>query len=271
MDPVPIKSIDSPQIRNSSLSNLKKCLSLYSDPGSPTDENPFPLQAFNKTMPNTLIKELPKDFSPEDTLMNSQNHSLSGDLSSAIFIKFKRQNILLRQENQNLLKEIQILNKTLNSKNEEMTKMQLENLKLKKIANYVTEEILGELKEFDYKEEILPYLVRKVNMIKNTVINTQKAYFKQKELNKKLKVDVKKLETENFSNIELILKMNKYKEREEVDKLGLEQEMMIENEKNLRTEKKKNCHKKSNSLYLDAVGKREFGVFGIDSKIFYGE
>lgn len=270
MDPTPKQSIDSPQIRNSSLSNLKKCLSLYSDPGSPTDENPFPLQAFNKTMPNTLSKEILKESESEDTFLNSQNQSLSGDLSTAIFIKFKRQNILLRQENQNLLKEIQILNKTLQTKNEETTKLHVENLKLKKIANYVIEEILGEIKEFDCKEEVLPYLVRKINMIKSTVINTQKAYFKQKELNKKLKIETQKLQNENFSNIELILKMNKYKEKEDRESFDLESELKADKFKFEITEKKKSSHRKSNSMFLDAVGKRELGLDGKGPGFFYG-
>jgi len=270
MDPKSKQSIDSPQIRKSSLSNLKKCLSLYSDPGSPTDDNPFPLQAFNKTMPNALSKEILKESDSEDTFFNSQHQSISGDLNTVILIKFKRQNTLLRQENQNLLKEIQMLNKTLQARNDETSKLQLENLKLKKIANYVIEEILGEFKEIDCKEEILPFLVRKINMIKSTVINTQKAYFKQKELNKKLKSETQKLQNENFSNIELILKMNKYKEREERESFDLESELRSDKFKGETTEKK-GSHRKSNSMFLDSVGKRELGLNGKGPGVFMGE
>jgi hypothetical protein len=260
------ESLSSPKGRGSSLTNLKKYLSLYSDPCSPTDENPFPLQSFHKTMPTTL-ESLKEDI----TDINSKSQSFSAELSSSIFLKFKRQNFLLKQENQNLLKEIQILNKTLKAKNEELRKNTAENSKMKKIVAYVIEEILGE-KDLELDQDILPFLVKKVNFIKNTVVNTQKAFFRQKEINKKVRIENNRLQAENVSNIELILKLNSY--RDKVAESSRFFDGALESfEKVERTEKKHTRHKKSNSLYFDTAVKKTNEFFerdGLSPTSLYG-
>ena len=252
MDKTLEESPTSPKDRFSSLTNLKKCLSLYSDPCSPTDDNPFPLQPFNKTMPTAF--DSVKDS--QDSNPPSVNQSLSGDFSNTLFTRLKRQNLLIKQENSNLLKEIQILNKNLKAKNEELRSVQIENKKMKKIVDYVIKEILGDFKDFEDKDELFPYLVKKINVIKATVVGTQRAFFKQKEINKKIRIENSRLNSENISNIGLILKLGSFKDNEMIEIGDVTPLGSFDNGQ--MTEKKHTRHKKSNSMYMDGKRENEF-------------
>ena len=216
-----IKKDNSPSQENFTLADLEKYLDSNSESIPSCDEKDLAEESLlvdkqhaeNSEKTNKAIKELMMRFaetSKENEYLKLQleENNMSGDSKMQIGKRYKRENIILRHEILKLNEEINTLDKSHHNMCEELKKTKLENIKLKRVTKYVLDELFEEFGSSEYQGDTLNFIVSMFSKIKKTLIDTQEAYLKQKNIIKRLKLENETLQNENYCNIDLILKMN---------------------------------------------------------------
>ena len=156
------------------------------------------------------LKQQLKETLQENELLKLQlEENTTGDTKLNLGKKYKRENIILTHELKKLNDEIKLLTNSHDEIAEELKKSQEESSHLRKIVKYVVDEVLGEYRSAEFKGDALSHIITVFNNIKTTVVSTQEAFLKQKKILKKLKTENFELRKENYSNLDLILKMNR--------------------------------------------------------------
>lgn len=160
-----------------------------------------------KSLGELTIEEISKENKFSKTEVNEKGRNME------VYKKYKRKNIILQHEVDKLNEEIALMGRSHEEIEEELKEAQKENASLRKIVRYVVDEVLGEYSSSDHQGDALSYIKSFFADIKATLVSTQEAYLKQKSVVKKLKSENADLHKENFSNLELILKLNKHPEK----------------------------------------------------------